>query len=71
MRNVRTVTETVKVICNAEAVVVDKDADFKGYEPIWYYKDAISNILSLSSVQEKFKVTFDSHKGNLFVVHRQ
>ena len=36
---------------------------------VWVYEDGIANILSLSRVKEKFRVTYDSDNGNKFVVH--
>ena len=41
-----------------------------GYGTIWYHPDGIPNILSLSKVKEKYRVTFDSDINNQFVVHR-
>ena len=39
-----------------------------GYGPVWYHADGIANILSLSCVKEKCKVTFNSEEGNQFIV---
>jgi len=36
-----------------------------GFQP-----DGIENILSLACVEEKYRVPFDSLKGNKFVVHK-
>ena len=37
---------------------------------MWYYFDGIANILSLSRVKDKYRVTYDSHKDNIFHVHK-
>ena len=37
--------------------------------PVWYHPDGIANILSLSKVKEKYRVTFDSNINNQFIVH--
>ena len=45
-------------------------ADLPGYaSPVWYDANGIANILSLSNVQRLYKITFDSTRGNEFVVH--
>ena len=36
----------------------------------WFHPDGIANILSLACVKEKYCVTFDSLKGNQFVVNK-
>ena len=36
---------------------------------VWYHPDAITNILSLSNVKRKYRVTYDSSKENSFLVH--
>ena len=35
---------------------------------VWYHPDAITNVLSLSQVKEKYPVIFDSRKDNTFHV---
>ena len=40
-----------------------------GYGVVWHHPDAITNILSLNNVQDKFRVTYDSKKKNSFYVH--
>ena len=45
-------------------------ADLPGYSsPVWYDANDIANILSLSNVQRLYKITYDSTRGNRFVVH--
>ena len=41
-----------------------------GYGWVWYYPEGIANILSLSRVKERFRVTFDSAMDNSFHVHK-
>ena len=42
-----------------------------GYGWVWYYPQGIANILSLSRVKEKCRVTFDSALDNCFHVHKE
>ena len=60
----------MRIICNAGMVLVTQMGTFNVYGKVWYHPDAIANILSLNNVQSMFRVTYDSHTGNQFVVHR-
>ena len=42
----------------------------KNYSDVWYHENAIANILSLSNVKRKYRVTYDSAKENVFIVHK-
>ena len=55
LTNIRTVDESMRIICNAGSVIVTKMGDLEGYGPVWYHEDAIANILSLSNVQKLFR----------------
>jgi len=35
---------------------------------VWFHPDGIANILSLSCIKSKFRVTYDSHGSNQFIV---
>lgn len=41
-----------------------------GYGQVWYHPGGIANILSLARVKDKYRVTYDSTKGNQFQVHK-
>jgi hypothetical protein len=41
---------------------------FPGFGEVWYDLQAITNILSLKAVQEKYRIHYDSEMGNTFVV---
>jgi len=49
---------------------VNKVEDLAGYGTVWYYEDGIANILSLSNVKKKYRVTYDSTASDCFEVHR-
>ena len=60
--------KTLHLHCNAGVMSTRMMGTLPGYGPVWYHADAIANILSLSRVREKCKVTFNSEEGNQFVV---
>ena len=61
---------TLTIRCNAGV----KTTNWKGYLPgygwVWYYPEGIANILSLSRMKERYRVTFDSATDNCFHVHK-
>ena len=60
----------MKIHCNAGVAVTNLVGDLPGYGTVWYHPKGIANILSLSRVAIKHRVTFDSTAGNEFVVHK-
>jgi len=61
---------SLDIHCNAGLATANKVGDFPGYGTVWFHPDVIANILSLACVKEEYRVTFDSLKGNKFVVHK-
>jgi hypothetical protein len=45
-------------------------AHVKNYGDVWYDANAITNILSLKNVPNKFHVTYDSNGEGAFIVHK-
>ncbi|KAL7487947.1 hypothetical protein ACHAW6_013525 [Cyclotella cf. meneghiniana] len=56
--------------CNAGVKTTNLREELFGYGIVWYFPDGIANILSLSWVKERFRVTFDSATDNAFHVHK-
>ena len=56
---------------NDGTMKVNHKATINGYErPVWFSKDAITNIIALKNIIRQYRVTYDS--DNLtFVVHRE
>ena len=50
---------------------VNHKATINGYErPVWFSKDAITNIIALKNIIQQYRVTYDSDEST-FVVHRE
>ena len=45
-------------------------AHVKSYGEVWFDERAITNIMSLKNVKEKFRVTYDSNRDGTFTVHK-
>eukprot|EP00978_Attheya_sp_CCMP212_P010677 scaffold25993_cov57-Attheya_sp.AAC.1 len=58
--------------CNAGVTSTNLVGDLAGYGMIWYHPNGIANILSLKRMikDRGLRMTFDSHDGNKFVVHK-
>ena len=56
--------------CTAGVAKTNLIGDLPRYGTVWYHPNGIANILSLSKVKEKYRVTFDSDKNNQFIVHQ-
>ena len=64
------VKTTLHIRCNAVVKTTTMRGNLSGYGPVWYFPNGIANILSLSHVKEKTRVTFESALDNTFNVHK-
>ena len=56
--------------CTARVTQTNLVGDLPGYGTVWFHPDKITNILSLSRVKTKYRITFDSDTTNEFIVHK-
>jgi hypothetical protein len=70
LKNVRKVNKVMNIKCNAGVTWTDMMGDLPGYGEVWYNKNSIANILSLSRVESKYRITYDSDNGKQFIVHK-
>jgi hypothetical protein len=70
LRSVRKVSQSMHIQCTAGVTSTNMMGYLEGYGPVWYHPGGIANILSLSRVRKKFRVTFDSSNGNAFKLIR-
>lgn len=61
---------TMHIRCNAGVKSTNLRGYMAGYGWVWYFPLGIANILSLSHVKDKYRVTFDSATDNCFHVHK-
>jgi len=69
LTNVRESGRVLNIHCNAWVATTSLMGYLPGYGDVWLYEGGIANISSLSRVKERYRVTYDSHNGNKFVVH--
>ena len=70
LKNIRRAKTNMFIHCTAGVAKTNLIGDLPGYGTVWYHPNGIANILSLSKVREKYRVTFDSDQNNQFIVHR-
>jgi hypothetical protein len=68
LTNIKTSKKTLKIHCNDGTKLITKEGTLRNYGTVWYSKDAIANIMSLSNVKENYPVKYDSEGGNKFTV---
>jgi len=69
LTNVRDSGRVLNIHCNAGVASTSLMGYLPGYGEVWLYEGGIANILSLSRVKKRYRVTYDSENGNKFVVH--
>jgi hypothetical protein len=67
--NIRESKTTLELATNAGTRTTKKIANVPGYSTVWYDKTAIANILGLSELKKKHRVSYDSEKEDAFIVH--
>ena len=70
LKNIRRAKTNMFIHCTAGVAKTNLIGDLPRYGTVWYHPNGIANILSLSKVKEKYRVTFDSDQNNQFIVHR-
>jgi hypothetical protein len=64
-------TTSMRLESNGGTMVVTRKATMPGYnKDVWFSTRAITNIIALSNLIQKYRVTYDSD-DNIFVVHRE
>jgi Reverse transcriptase (RNA-dependent DNA polymerase) len=66
--NIYTTSETLEISTNGGKLSTNKKATVPNYGEVWYDPGAITNIFSLSEMEKKYHVTYDSSKESAFIV---
>lgn len=70
LTDIQETNNSLTIWCNARTKTTNWKRKLPGYGWVWYYPDDIANILSLSRVKQRYRVTFDSAADNCFIVHK-
>jgi hypothetical protein len=66
----KTNNKSMTVHGNGGTLTTNMKAHIANYGTVWYDSNAITNILYLKDVREKFHVTYDSQGEGAFIVHK-
>ena len=70
LKNIRRSKKDMFIHCTTGVAKTNLIGDLPGHGTVWYHPNGIANILSLSKVKEKYRVTFDSDINNQFIIRR-
>jgi hypothetical protein len=70
LTNIRSVSRGMRINSHGGTSITNQQGDLPGYGTVWYDPAGIANILSLSKVKQKFRVTYDSAASDTFIVHK-
>ena len=70
LSNIRRINQYMYIHCTAGVTRTNLVGELPGYGTVWFHPDGIANILSLSRVKTKYRITFDSDANNEFIVHK-
>ena len=70
LQNIRQINQYMYIHCTAGVTRTNLVGELPGYGTVWFHPDGIANILSLSRVKTKYRITFDSDENNEFIVHK-
>ena len=68
LSDIQPLPTVLKIHCNAGIATVTMVGKISGYGTVWFHPDGIANILSLSCIKSKFRVTCYRHSSNQFIV---
>ena len=63
---------SMTLVSNGGTLTTNLKCDIQNlYQPVWYHKDFITNILSLHLLKQKYHISYDSKEdGGVFIGHR-
>ena len=70
LSNIRNVNDSMAVMTNGGELTTNGKGCLAGCRDAWHHPDATTNVLSLSNVMKKQRVTFDCTEDGAFCVHK-
>ena len=68
-KNIHTVLGELNLATNGGELTTNKKATVKMVGEVWFADHAITNVISLSEMEKKYRITYDTSKGQAFIVH--
>jgi hypothetical protein len=70
LSKIHQVNDEMSIETNGGILSTNMKGFLQNYGEVWYHPNAITNILSLNNIKNKYRVTYDSEKDNIFFVHK-
>ena len=70
LNNIHTASNTMSIKVNGGSITTKKIGHLKNYCDVWFDERAITNILCLENVKQKYRVTYNSSTDGVFAVHK-
>ena len=70
LSNIREVNDSVTVIANGGELTTNVKGHLAGCRDAWHHPNSMTNILSLSNVMKKHRVTFNGTEDGAFGAHK-
>ena len=70
LRNIREVNHSLTIHSDTGSTNTVWIGDLPGFGTVWFHKNSISNILSITKAKKWYQVTYDSNRLNAFEVHK-
>ena len=70
LRNIRKNPKTMQVMGNGDSITTNRQGHLQNYGDVWFDERAITNILCLKNMKQKYCVTYDSSENGTFRVHK-
>ena len=71
VENIKSTSETLALSTNGGNLFTNQRATVRGFGEVWYDPKAITNIFSLTELEKKYKVTYDSSVEPAFTIQMQ
>jgi len=68
--NIRQTNNPMNVITNGGKLMANQEAEMNNIGTVSFSENAVTNILSMGKIAEKYRITYDSLNGDEFLIHK-
>jgi hypothetical protein len=70
LMNIHRVKGYMQLLTQAGSTTTNLIGDLPGYGTVWFQPNGIANIIAFTNMKKNHCITYDSHAGNEFTVHK-
>ena len=68
--NIRQTNNPMNVITNGSKLMANQEAEMNNIGTVSFSENAVTNILPMGKIAEKYRITYDSLNGDEFLIHK-